>query len=475
MGELDVLIVEDRESDFIFLQNSLNAIENWTINVLSAESFSEAKKIMASENIDIILLDYYIENSKADNFILDIQHFREYVPVVLVNGRQNDTIKMSNFHLSVDDYIHMDDITTPLLSRILKYCVTNNRERLIAKTQKEKYNNLFHNSIEAIFTADENYNVLNANASFKKMVQNDLSSKLDFRELFIDDDYDNHFTALSVASEKEIKRTKLKRSDGKVLQVYLTISRILSETDLASFQVVIHDITELEELQNKMHESDKTKLIQRMARIIGHEVRNPLTNILLATEEMKHDYADNEDTIMMLDMIHRNSKRISALIDNFLNNTRTSEIKKEKVILEQILNNSFNHCKDRIVLKNIDFDFKQKNTKTEMYLDAEKIQIVFTNIIINATEALEGIDNPKLTINIINNPTSVNVKISDNGVGMTEEVQQNLFSPFYSNKQGGLGLGMANSKNMLMAHNAQINFNSQVGTGTTFNIEFPLT
>ena len=67
-----------------------------------------------------------------------------------------------------------------------------------------------------------------------------------------------------------------------------------------------------------------------------------------------------------------------------------------------------------------------------------------------------------------------NVSIEDNGIGMTDEVKEKLFTPFYSSKQGGLGLGMANTKNIFDMHKAKVEVESESNVGTRFNIQFTL-
>lgn len=257
------------------------------------------------------------------------------------------------------------------------------------------------------------------------------------------------------------------------MEVYIAISKILSGIDKASYQVVIDDITELELARTKLYESEKKSLIQRMARVIGHEVRNPLTNIVLATEEMKDDFNKNEDALLMLNMIHRNASRISDLIDNFLDNTKSSEAIRKKVNIETVIKNAVNHCIDRILLKEIEYTLKELTNNTEVTIDPDSIQVVLTNIIINAAEALDSIEDPKLSISLKNNERYVEITIKDNGIGMTEETINNIFQPFYSSKSGGLGLGMANSKNILDEHAARITVESELNIGTAIKIEIP--
>lgn len=472
MNNLTVLVIEDGKIDFLVLKNHLESLNEWKVKVLSAETFEKAHEQIKSIDIDICLLSYYISGETADEFLNDIILVREYIPVILISSNLIEEANKFVLNDKVDDYLSKSSISKELLTRSIRYCLSKNSSKQKVLASEQKYFNLFNNSLEAIFTADENFKITRSNLSFKKMMEVNADEEFDFRKLFPENDYEQYFTSLSSTSKQNTKRTKLINSKGEVLQVYLVISRILNRIDDDYYQVVIHDITDLERAEQRLHENEKTLLIQRMARIIGHEVRNPLTNVILATEELKQDFSTDEDAMLMLDLIHRNSSRISSLIDKFLKNTKNADINLQETVIEDIIYKAFENCKDRIVLKQVTYQLTGLNNKTIIPADSDKLEIVFTNIIINALEALEKTINPKLEIKFTHKPNSPILYISDNGSGMNNHVKLNLFNPFYSNKQGGLGLGMSNAKNILDEHKAKITVESEEGKGTIFKIVF---
>lgn len=472
--DLRILVIEDGESDFLFLKKHLENLDAWNVEVVWGESFEVARHTLVSSSIDLCFIDYSVANETADEFLNEIRYFGEYVPIVLISGRGFNELHEIALRFELDNFICKLNLTKELLSLVIQNGISANQKRIEARTIEQKYNNFFNNSLEAIFTADKNYQIIDANLSFKELIKLEQDAGFDFRTLFVEDNYSDFLTSISAQSERKTQRTQLKNCAGELLEVYIAITRIYSDSEETHFQGVIHDISELQKAQNKLYESEKSHLIQRMARIIGHEVRNPLTNIVLATEELKQDLIDNEDAGLMLDMIHRNSSRISSLIDHFLNNSATEELNTENVVLEQLIHQSFEQCKDRIHLKQIACELKGLDEETMIKVDPEKIKIVFTNIMINATEALEQTEKPELNIAMSKEPHHVTVSISDNGMGMSDEVIKNLFSPFYSNKQGGLGLGMTNAKNILDEHDAEITVSSKIGIGTCFRIVFSL-
>ena len=104
-------------------------------------------------------------------------------------------------------------------------------------------------------------------------------------------------------------------------------------------------------------------------------------------------------------------------------------------------------------------------------IDAEKMQLAFLNIIINAIEAMEE-GKGKLNLAIQAMEDEYVVTLQDTGCGITEENIQRLFEPYFTSKRNGMGLGLASTLNILQSHNAHIDVKSVVGEGTSFIIGF---
>lgn len=215
---------------------------------------------------------------------------------------------------------------------------------------------------------------------------------------------------------------------------------------------------------------EKYVVTGRIARVIAHEVRNPLTNINLATEQLKSELDDNDSSDMLFSMISRNSERINQLVSDLLNSTRVAELTFADASMNEILDATIELARDRIELNHIKVI---KNYDSELYpisVDIEKIKIAFLNIIVNAVEAMD--ENGILKIKSENKDGRCMVTISDNGKGMTKSEIDRLFEPYFTTKQKGNGLGLANSQNIILGHKGNITAESEYGKGTTFTITF---
>jgi signal transduction histidine kinase len=237
-----------------------------------------------------------------------------------------------------------------------------------------------------------------------------------------------------------------------------------------------------EELQEKLTQLGKlnTELIElrqlekymvtgRIARVMAHEVRNPLTNINLACEQLRSEVG-NEDSNIFFDMINRNSERINQLVSDLLAATR-AELTFSKASINNILDASLELAFDRIKLNHIKVIKNYDENICSLPVDIEKIKIAFLNIIVNAVEAMG--ENGILKITTEASEGKCVVKITDNGKGMKKGEIDRLFEPYFTTKEKGTGLGLANSHNIVIGHKGSISAESEFGKGTSFTIIFP--
>jgi signal transduction histidine kinase len=222
---------------------------------------------------------------------------------------------------------------------------------------------------------------------------------------------------------------------------------------------------EIKELRN----SEKFASTGRIARTIAHEVRNPLTNINLAAEQLKESNTVNDENTMLLDMVKRNSLRINQLISDLLNATKFSELKFEKTSLNDILDQALELAEDRISLEHTRVEKNYANNICDIEVDEEKIKIAFLNIIVNALEAMEH-GSGVLKITTEHMGRQCKVIFEDNGKGMNEEEMSKLFEPFFTSKDKGNGLGLTNTQNVILNHKGKIEVESIEGKGTLFTV-----
>ena len=192
--------------------------------------------------------------------------------------------------------------------------------------------------------------------------------------------------------------------------------------------------------------AERLSMTGKIARTIAHEVRNPLTNLTLAFDQMKEEIPmDNPDVKLYSEIIERNSNRIEQLISEMLSSSKPKELNLELTPLSEILEQTLALSIDRINLNQIKLEKNLPFELPRILLDREKIKIALLNIIINGLEAMQpGTGVLKVTVEQRNG--CILTVISDNGKGIAPEDIEKMFDHFTLISRW-YGLGLTSTKN----------------------------
>jgi signal transduction histidine kinase len=179
---------------------------------------------------------------------------------------------------------------------------------------------------------------------------------------------------------------------------------------------------------------------------------------------------EDETSIMLFEMIKRNSARINQLISDLLNSTKFSDLIFTKISINDLLDQTLIEANDRLSLTNIEVIKKYTTEICDVLVDKEKIKTAFLNIIINALEVMENKNGSVLTIETKEQDKKCIIIISDNGAGMDNQALNRLFEPYFTSKSTGNGLGLTNTQNIILNHKGEISAESNEGKGTSFTI-----
>jgi signal transduction histidine kinase len=234
---------------------------------------------------------------------------------------------------------------------------------------------------------------------------------------------------------------------------------------------IIHDITNIKQAEKINLQKEKLAANERLVRILAHEIRNPLNNIKLSADNLAIINVADEKQKTMINIIQRNSIRINQMITELLDSTKTLELAFDKYSLQEILEGSLATATDRISLQKIKLNRTFPESPLYILADRAKLQIAFSNILINAIEAMEP-DSGELCVSISDLPDSYSVSIKDNGKGIPAEHLSKLFEPFFTMKKNGMGLGLSAAYGIFKSHKAAMHVESEVNSGTTFIMNF---
>ncbi len=235
-------------------------------------------------------------------------------------------------------------------------------------------------------------------------------------------------------------------------------------------------VEELSESVEKLAKSEREMAWREMARQIAHEIKNPLTPMKLSIQYLERAYKDNASdfdeklkkvSTTLVDQIDN----LSNIASEFSNFAKMPIAKRKKIDVVEVLM----HCVSLFdKAKELDFVVNKNSIeKYWIYADPEQMNSVFTNLIKNAIQSIPSKRKGVIEVEVYTKENHVVIQITDNGLGIDEEIQEKLFSPNFTTKSSGMGLGLAIVKNIVVNSKGKIWFSTKINEGTSFYVEFP--
>ncbi len=470
-----ILLAEDDEDDFVLTRDILEEIAEFEFELDWQKNFQDSLKTITKNDHDICFVDYRLGESDGIDLIQEAIKAGVSSPFILLTGKGNREIDQQAMDLGAADFLVKDKLTPETMERCIRYALKHSKTLKLVKEGENKFRQLFERSIDAIFISNQSHELIDVNSSFIELFDTTNLSSSKLSDYFLQKEQFEKFEFM-LNNNGQVKdfEALMGLSENNSVECQLTcVKRIGSDDELIGYQGIVRDMTIHKKAEMDMLIAEKLSMTGKIARSIAHEVRNPLTNLGLALGQLEDELPkDNEDISMFLEIIDRNSKRIDQLITEMLNSSKPKELHAVERNVNDLIEETVSLVQDRLVLKGMTLKKSLEFDLSPCLIDTDKLKMALLNIMVNAIEAMKegsGI----LTLKTQQKDDSVQISISDNGVGISKEDLHTLFDPFYTNKQGGMGLGLTTTQNIINSHGGSIEVTSELGEGTSFNIYLP--
>jgi hypothetical protein len=237
--------------------------------------------------------------------------------------------------------------------------------------------------------------------------------------------------------------------------------------------IVVEDITQRQQLEAQLQQSEKLSSIGLLAAGVAHEVNTPLTGISSYAQMLLKQLPKTDPRYKLLEKIEDQAERASTIVNNLLNFSRTDATEFVHVDIHKILDDTLQLVEPQLRGMRLSIVKRYGADLPGVAGNATKLQQVFMNLILNARDAMPG--GGTLTIETYLSDSMVGIDIVDTGVGIPPEHIRRIYDPFFTTKGTGrgTGLGLAISYGIIREHAGDINVESQVGRGTRFSIYLP--
>ena len=258
--------------------------------------------------------------------------------------------------------------------------------------------------------------------------------------------------------------------DGDELPVHMRASSVQIGGETL-FVWIIRDISELKSMNKKMEQSKRLAAIGEMGASIAHEIRNPLAGISGAAQMLLKRAKDDNRQVSILNEINILISRIENTVNQMLDYSRSWTPSKTHVLPLQLIREMGVEAEHNAHFNNITFEFSGNET-TAIPLDKDLIRQVLWNMFTNAAEAMSS--GGTIHCHTYVNDRILIITIRDEGQGMNAETLDKLFTPFYTTKIYGTGLGLPICQRIMEAHHGTIQIDSVEEAGTTITLRLPV-
>jgi PAS domain S-box-containing protein len=234
------------------------------------------------------------------------------------------------------------------------------------------------------------------------------------------------------------------------------------------------DITERQELERRLLQSEKLASIGEMAGAMAHEIRNPLGSIYTAANLLAYDQGAviNAEHLALLRVVQQEARRLNRILTDFLQFARPRQPTLAPCDLNTLCEQTLEALRYDEAAKGKEFRKALDPRLPPLLLDADQMRQSLWNVALNALQAMG--DDGRLSITSAVRDGEALVAIQDTGPGIPREHLGKIFEPFYSRREDGLGLGLAIAHRVVEAHGGRIEVESEEGRGTTMTIWLPV-
>ncbi|HYX05156.1 MAG TPA: ATP-binding protein, partial [Bacteroidales bacterium] len=237
-------------------------------------------------------------------------------------------------------------------------------------------------------------------------------------------------------------------------------------------------VEELEKSIELLARSERESAWREMAKQIAHEIKNPLTPMRLNVQHLQRAWKDSrEDKEKYIDRVSKTIieqiDNLSAIATEFSNFAKMPRATNKKINLLEVISSVLQLYENNEDI-NLQLITSKLSEKIEVYADKEQLNRVFVNLITNGIQSVPEGRKVMIIVEVLTKENNAEVRITDNGRGIPEELQEKLFQPNFTTKSAGMGLGLAIVKNILINAGGSIDYITQLHQGTTFIVRLPL-
>jgi PAS domain S-box-containing protein len=283
--------------------------------------------------------------------------------------------------------------------------------------------------------------------------------------------------------------TSITGPDGRAIPVLVSTASLENDAgEPRGAMILLHDLTEMKRLESNVHRADRLSSLGTLAAGMAHEIKNPLVSIKTFGQLFLERYSDREYRETFAEIVPKEVDRIDSIVSRLLDFARPKPVKYEAQDVQAIMRHTLVLIENQTTKSGLRVHTQFLEKPKPVYGDEQQLHQVFLNLLLNSMEALQGRPNGEIHIKVLSErqhlqrrggPPRADVEcckiiVSDTGCGIPPAQLDQIFTPFFTTKAAGSGLGLAVVYGILTEHGGSVDVSSVEGVGTVVTIALPV-
>ncbi len=236
--------------------------------------------------------------------------------------------------------------------------------------------------------------------------------------------------------------------------------------------LLITDVTEIRHLQDRMGQQQRLAAMGKMAASLAHQIRTPLSSALLYVSNLKRQVLSDEDRFVLTEKMTSRLRHLEQLIEDMLMYSRKGKVGEEYFTSQTLIDELYLGLEPQLEITETRFVSVNSDRDLMIHGNRQMLLSALTNLAMNAMQAMKKGGEINVEVSKINNDVCIALK--DNGPGISSDMQEQIFDPFYTTRTQGTGLGLAVVQAVAKAHGGNVQLESEKNKGCVFKIFLPL-
>ena len=461
-----LLLVEDNRGDRDLMREQLSEIHDFNLTIDDAGTLREAMALVAGQHYDSLIIDLNLPDSYGLDTLTAMRRACPDTPIVVLSGENRSSLQDEVLRAGAQDFLNKNASGTELMARAMLYSLERHR----AEAMRRHIEQSLTESHDGVVVTDENGVVLFVNQAALALLGRSASDFVG--EQFGFSIHENQALEVEIVHARERRTAEL---------------RVVPYTwnHRPAYLATLRDVTERTRLAEQLRHAQKLEAVGQLAGGVAHDFNNILTVVLASAEIVLEELDEQHPARRSILDIQQAGRRAAALTRQLLTFARRHVTAPKVLDLNESVTNILKML-ERLIGEHVQIVLSLDPEPPYVLVDPDQMSQVLTNLIVNARDAMPrgGTITIRTSTTILDDAAAVFwgltagryvvLSVRDTGEGMTREVTERVFEPFYTTKKDrGTGLGLSMVHGIITQSGGQIKVDSQPGSGTTFTILLP--